>query len=97
MKNDEQIKNDWQRLETENIETAFALAEQGMGITVYPELFLNTLHAAPSAEIDLLPLPEDDTTGTLAVAFLEKGYHAPAVLDFISLARQMSGDWLKTE
>ena len=81
-------------LETENIETAFALAEQGMGITVYPELFLNTLHAAPSAEIDLLPLPEDDTTGTLAVAFLEKGYHAPAVLDFISLCRRMSGGWV---
>ena len=81
-------------LETENIETAFALAEQGMGITVYPELFLNTLHAAPSAEIDLLPLPEDDTTGTLAVALLEKGYHAPAVLDFISLCRRMSGGWV---
>ena len=84
-------------LETENIETAFALAEQGMGVTVYPELFLNTLHAAPSEALDLLPLPAEDTTGTLAVAFLEKGYHAPAVLDFISLARQMSGDWLRTE
>ncbi len=81
-------------LETENIETAFALAGQGMGITVYPELFLNTLHAAESTEIDLLPLPADDTTGTLAVAFLEKGYHAPAVLDFITLCRQMSGDWV---
>ncbi|MBR0208331.1 MAG: LysR family transcriptional regulator [Oscillospiraceae bacterium] len=81
-------------LETENIETAFALAGQGMGITVYPELFLNTLHAAESAEIDLLPLPAEDTTGTLAVAFLEKGYHAPAVLDFITLARQSSGDWV---
>ena len=46
---------------------------------------------------DLLPLPAEDTTGTLAVAFLEKGYHAPAVLDFISLARQMSGDWLRAE
>ena len=74
-------------LETENIETAFALAEQGMGLTVYPELFLNTLHAAPSEELDLLPLPEEEATGTLAVAFPEKGYHAPAVLDFITLCR----------
>ena len=81
-------------LETENIETAFALAEQGMGITVYPELFLNTLHAAESSSLDLLALPAADTTGTLAVAFLEKGYHAPAVLDFITLCRQMSGDWV---
>ena len=81
-------------LETENIETAFALAEQGMGITVYPELFLNALHADENAAVDLLPLPVEDTTGTLAVAFLEKGYHAPAVLDFITLARQSSGEWL---
>jgi DNA-binding transcriptional LysR family regulator len=81
-------------LETENIETAFALAGQGMGVTVYPELFLKTLHAAGNAEIDLIPLPEEDATGTLAVAFLEKGYHAPAVLDFISLCRRMAGEWV---
>ncbi|MBQ3481999.1 MAG: LysR family transcriptional regulator [Oscillospiraceae bacterium] len=81
-------------LETENIETAFALAEQGMGVTVYPELFLNTLHAAENVRIDLLPLPAEDTNGTLAVAFLEKGYHAPAVMDFISLCRRTAGDWV---
>ena len=81
-------------LETENIETAFALAEQGMGITVYPELFLNALHAAESEALDLLPLPAADATGTLAVAFLEKGYHAPAVLDFITLCRRTSGEWV---
>ena len=81
-------------LETENIETAYALAEQGMGITIYPELFFNTLHGAESTQVDLLPLPAEDTTGTLAVAFLEKGYHAPAVLDFITLSRQMSAGWV---
>ena len=83
-------------LETENIETAFALAGQGMGITVYPELFLSSLHAEAeqSPDIDLLPLPAGEATGTLAVAFLEKGYHAPAVLDFITLCRRMSGEWV---
>ena len=80
-------------LETENIETAFALAEQGMGVTVYPDLFWNSLHAAESDKLDLLPLGGDDTIGTLAVAFREKGYHAPAVLDFITLCRRMSGCW----
>lgn len=44
--------------------------------------------------IDLLPLPAEDTNGTLAVAFLEKGYHAPAVMDFISLCRRTAGDWV---
>ena len=33
-------------------------------------------------------------SGTLAVAFLEKGYHAPAVLDFITLCRRTSGEWV---
>ena len=45
-------------LETENIETAFALAEHGMGLTVYPELFLRALHPEAGGEnspLDLFP------------------------------------------
>lgn len=83
-------------LETENIETAFALAEQGMGITVYPELFLRTLHRDAGGEgspLDLFPLPGSETQGTLAVAFMENGYRSPAVLDFIALCKQRAGLW----
>ena len=31
--------------------------------------------------------------GALAVAFMESGYHSPAVLDFIALCRQSSSLW----
>ena len=83
-------------LETENIETAFALAEQGMGVTPYPELFLRTLHADAGEEkssLDLFPLPGAETLGALAVAFMENSYRAPAVLDFIALCKQRAGLW----
>lgn len=83
-------------LETENIETAFALAEQGMGITVYPELFLTALHPAALGEaspLDLFPLPGAETLGSLAIAFTEKAYHSPAVLDFIALCRAKAALW----
>jgi len=83
-------------LETENIETAFALAEQGMGITLYPELFLRTLHAdagGADSSLDLFPLPGPETLGALAVAFLESSYRSPAVLDFIALCKQQAGLW----
>ena len=83
-------------LETENIETAFALAERGMGITVYPELFLRALHEdaeSKNASLDLFPLPGEESMGALAVAFMESGYRSPAVLDFIALCRQRSGLW----
>lgn len=83
-------------LETENIETAFALAEQGMGLTLYPELFLRTLHAdadGEDASLDFFPLAGAETLGALAVAFPETGYRSPAVLDFIALCRQRAGLW----
>lgn len=84
------------RLETENIETAFALAEQGMGLTVYPELFLSTLHRGAlsgDAPLDLFPFPGEETEGALALAFMERDYRSPAVLDFIALCKQKSGLW----
>ena len=83
-------------LETENIETAFALAEQGMGITPYPELFLRTLHADFAEQetgLDFFPLPGRESQGALAVAFMENSYLSPAVLDFIALCRQRTGRW----
>ncbi len=83
-------------LETENIETAFALSQQGMGITVYPELFLNTLHAGAYREdsgLLLYPLPGTESAGQLAAAILENAYHSPAVLDFIALCKLRAADW----
>ncbi len=83
-------------LETENIETAFALSQQGMGITVYPELFLRTLHLSAYGEnspLSLYPLPGTESVGGLAIAIMESGYHSPALLDFVSLCRRQAASW----
>ena len=83
-------------LETENIETAFSLSARGMGVTVYPELFLDTLHPwafNEDSQLDLFPLPGEETLGSLAIAFLENGYRSAAILDFIALCKQKSGKW----
>lgn len=85
-------------LETENIETAFALASQGLGITVYPELFLSTLHGAAdadSARLDFFPLPGSETTSSLAVALTEKSYLSPSALDLAALFKQQAPGWLQ--
>lgn len=77
-------------LETDNIETAYALAARGMGVTVYPEMFLHSLHREdmdePSA-LEFYPLPGESTVGTLAVAYAEGGYHSRALNDFVAACR----------
>ncbi|MBQ6582856.1 MAG: LysR family transcriptional regulator [Mogibacterium sp.] len=78
-------------LETENIETAFSLAACGMGITIYPDLFLETLQPwafRSDSSLDLFPLPGEEMSSTLAIAFLESGYRSAAILDFIALCRR---------
>ena len=83
-------------METENIETAFALAASGMGITAYPEMFLMTLHRdslKKDSGLDILPLYGGSTTGVLALAYMEKGYHSPAVIDFIDLCKEKTDLW----
>ena len=83
-------------LETENIETAFSLSVRGMGVTVYPELFLETLHPWAFGEdspVELYPLPGEETLGSLAIAYHENGYRSAAILDFIALCQKTAGRW----
>ncbi|MCL2675778.1 MAG: LysR family transcriptional regulator [Firmicutes bacterium] len=73
-------------LETENIETAFALSVKGMGITVYPEMFLQNLCAGAEDSVDLFPLA--DSSATLAIGYSSKRYLSSAAKDFIDLSAQ---------
>lgn len=72
-------------LEIENTETAFALAEQGMGVTVYPELFLWCIPEGGRKRdvVDLFPFRIEDTTGTLVVAWMQDHYQTRAASEFI--------------
>ena len=71
-------------LETENIETAYELASQGMGVTVYPELFLWCMPRPPLEErsVEFFPFRNPDTTGTLVIARMKDHYQTKAAEQF---------------
>lgn len=73
-------------LETENTETAFALAEQGMGVTVYPELFLWCIPEGREKKrtVEFFPFRDPDTVGTLVIAWMQEHYQARAAAEFIA-------------
>lgn len=78
-------------LEIENIETTFALSMRGMGITVYPEMFLkaqrNTVAANTLLPADAFPIPDDDTVGTLVAGYRKDLPLSATTQEFIKLAK----------
>lgn len=81
-------------LETKNIQTAFALSMKGMGVTVYPELFLSstsTLSAqntAGGSAVDCFPILSDFTTQTIVIAYDKDRYLSNAAKEFIEEAKE---------
>ncbi len=80
-------------LETRNIQTAFALAMEGMGLTIYPELFLSSQSLLPSAQaareaVDAFPL-DSDLAQTIVVAYHPEKYLSKAARDFIEEAQEI--------
>ena len=80
-------------LETRNIQTAFALAMEGMGLTIYPEMFLSSQSLLPSAQVardavDWFPLDED-LAQTIVVAYNPEKYLSKAARDFIEEAQDI--------
>lgn len=80
-------------LETENSETLLALSLKGMGITVYPEMFLKNLGLYAMQEaaspVDFFPLNDPTTMGTLVIGYLRDKYLSNAARDFIRSAQQV--------
>jgi len=78
-------------LETENVETAFALSVKGMGLTVYPEMFLNSLHVnfSNESDVDFFPLNNSSTVCNICLAYSSTRYQSKAVEDFIKTAQQV--------
>ena len=77
-------------LETENTETAFALASKGMGITVYPELFMWAIpkKEAKNADVEFFPIRDKQTTGTLVIANMVEHYLPTAASKFIETCKE---------
>lgn len=80
------------KLEAENIETLFALACEGMGITVYPEMFLRrhtALLGNNESPVRCFILNEDFGRNELSIAYRGKRYMSDAVARFLKKAKQI--------
>ena len=78
-------------LESENIETLFELACKGMGITVYPEMFLrrhSEIISMKESPIKILPLDGKCNSSVLSVAYNKRKYLSNAAKCFISIAKE---------
>ncbi len=77
-------------LETENTETAFALASKGMGITVYPELFMWAMPEknVKDADVEFFPIKDKKTTGTLVIANMPEHYLPNTATKFMETCKE---------
>lgn len=73
-------------LEGENIETLFDLTCRGMGVTVYPEMFLRHRLSALPAGVTFYPI-DDGEEHILSVGYRRKDYMSYALESFISAAK----------
>ena len=75
-------------LEMESIETLFSLACEGMGITVYPEMFFNNLSPLVREEAEFavrfFPMNDPSTIGNLVVGYHRERYLSESAKDFIN-------------
>lgn len=80
-------------LEIESIETLLSLACQGMGITIYPEMFAKNLSPLISHDKSLgvlfFPFDDKSTSGRLVVAYHRDRYLPEATQDFIKLCKKI--------
>lgn len=77
-------------LEMESIETLFDLACQGMGITIYPEMFVQSLDPRIQDEavspVYIFPLNDPSTIGKLVIGYHRERYLSNSAKDFIAAA-----------
>ena len=80
------------KLETRNTQTAVALAAEGIGITICPELFLNSNYIASGLSesyirerVEICPLFDDSRSDMIAVSYNKNRYLSHAASDFIEL------------
>lgn len=79
-------------IETENIETLFELASKGMGITVYPEMFMKKhmeLINSGSCPVCFIPLEGDCYKNKLSIGYNKKRYLSSAAKHFITLSKEI--------
>lgn len=86
------------KLETQNVQTAFCLAAEGMGLTVCPELYLSSPYTVSGAvdspvrqKVEILPFSTKDTADTIAIGYNRERYLSKMARDFIALSLRLYG------
>ncbi len=86
------------KLETQNIQTAFALASEGMGLAVCPELYLGSSYVTPGMsqsnirkKVDVLPFPNTTGQDSIAIGYNRDRHLSHFALDFINIALSLIG------
>jgi DNA-binding transcriptional LysR family regulator len=79
-------------LESDNIETTFSLAHQGMGITIYPEMFLYNLSPMLKNEdsVSYYPVNDISTISELVIAYKKERYINKFEREFIDICVKQS-------
>ena len=80
-------------MEMESSETLLSLAYQGMGITVYPEMFVRELspfiHEIAESTVYYFPLNDPSTIGDLVIGYHRERYLSNYAKDFIEASKSM--------
>ncbi len=90
-------------METQNIQTAFVLATEGLGIAVVPEIYLKSPYTVCSHEnpetdkkVVILPFPGNRYIDTVAIGYNSSRYVSKIAKSFIELTekkfRQLAGE-----
>ncbi len=86
------------KLETQNIQTAFALASEGMGLTVCPELYLGSSYVTSGMsksivrkKVDVLPFSNSDNQDVIAIGYNRERHLSRFAIDFINAALETFG------
>lgn len=77
-------------LESENIETLFGLSCKGLGITVYPEMFLkrhNDVLCSENSPVHIMPPDGDYNSSILSIGYHRGKYISNAAKNFIEIAK----------
>ncbi|MBR2282274.1 MAG: LysR family transcriptional regulator [Spirochaetales bacterium] len=86
------------RIETQNIQTAFALASEGMGITVCPQLYLESpfvisgyADSEARHDVEILNFSSKDLVDSIAIAYNRERYLSRIASDFIDMTLKEFG------
>ena len=86
------------KFETSNTQTAVALAAEGVGITICPELYLNSKYIASGMadsyirqRVEICPLFAGDEAGYIAIGYNKNRYLSQIASDFIQMSLRRFG------